>query len=116
MKEEIIDLISDMHEKKRKSLLERAYCGYERLAFGSVEDIIELVCKSNFSEKDLRSLDYFNISEVKKNKDGGIEVKFFDRLKALEKLENIACNDKNQALSFYSALEESANKLKFSEK
>lgn len=115
MRNDINDLISEMYEKKRKNLLERAYCGYERLAFGSIEDIVELVCKANFSEKDLNSLDFFNISEIKKNKDGGIEVKFFDRIKALEKLENISYDSKNQGMSFYSALEESAKKLKFYE-
>lgn len=115
MKNEINEFICEICEKKRKTLLDRAYCGYERLAFGSVEDIVELICKSNFSEKDLRGLDYFNISEIKKNRDGGLEVKFFDRLKALEKLENIACNNKNQGLSFYSALEKSAEKLNLSE-
>lgn len=116
MKNEINEFICEICEKKRKILLDRAYCGYERLAFGSVEDIVELICKSNFSDKDLKGLDYFNISEIKKNRDGGLEVKFFDRLKALEKLENIECNNKNQGLSFYSVLEKSAEKLNLSER
>lgn len=115
MKDEISNFISEMYKRKKKNFLERAYCGYERLAFGSTEDIIKLVCNPNFSEEDLSGLDFFNVSEIKRNRDGGLEVKFFDRLKALEKLENIVYNNEDQGLSFYNALEKSAEKLKFSD-
>ena len=35
----------------------------------------------------LGQMDLFMISEIKRPKDGAMEIKFFDRLKALEKLE-----------------------------
>ena len=33
-------------------------------------------------------MDLFLVSEIKRPKDGSMEIKFFDRLKALEKLES----------------------------
>ncbi len=56
----------------------------------------------------LPTLDLFNISEIKRVKGGGMEIKFFDRLKALEKLgQVISTTDKSQTQSFYDALEKS---------
>ena len=34
-------------------------------------------------------MDLFNVSEIKRKKNGEMEIKFFDRLKALEKLTDI---------------------------
>jgi hypothetical protein len=43
----------------------------------------------------MESLELFNVSEIKKPKGGGIEIKFFDRLKALEHLEALANGSKD---------------------
>ena len=37
----------------------------------------------------LAESDLFNVSEIKRVKGGGVEIKFFDRQKALEKLEEL---------------------------
>ena len=61
---------------------------------------------------DFDSLDLFNVAEIKRPKGGGLEIKFFDRIKALEKLgdiSEIAVQDAGQ--SFYEALEKSASTL-----
>jgi hypothetical protein len=68
----------------KKSLI---WSGLERLAFGSVNDAVFLV----FSEElpppsTIAKLDLFNVSELKRVKGGGVEVKIFDRQKALEKM------------------------------
>ncbi len=61
--------------------------GLERLAFGSVNDAVALACSEDFpSPNQLATLDLFNVAEIKKIKGGGIEIKFADRLKAMEKL------------------------------
>lgn len=61
--------------------------GLERLAFGRVNDAVSLVFAEEFpSEKKLQKLDLFNISEIKRDKNGGVEIKFFNRQKALEML------------------------------
>lgn len=50
------------------------------------------------------------ISELKKQRDGGFEIKFFDRLKALEKLDEIAKYHQNNhsAIDFCNAINNSA--------
>ncbi|MDF2567122.1 MAG: Terminase small subunit [Oscillospiraceae bacterium] len=85
--------------------------GLERLAFGSVCDPIKLLAVSgNMDEQQIDELDLFHISEIKKQKDGGFEIKFFDRFKALEKLLLLSEQDKgeNKMEGFYKALEQSA--------
>lgn len=61
--------------------------GFERLAFGNINDATFLV----FSEElpppsTIAKLDLFNVSELKRIKGGGVEIKIFDRQKALEKM------------------------------
>ena len=84
--------------------------GLRRLAFGEIQDAITLLFESEENILSvLPTLDLFNVSEIKKQKGGGMEIKFFDRIKALEKLrEVIGSDDKQTAVSFYDALEKSA--------
>ena len=56
------------------------------MAFGGVSDALRLLYTECPTEKELNEMDLFMISEIKKPKDGMLEIKFFDRLKALEKL------------------------------
>jgi len=81
--------------------------GLERLAFGSVNDAVALVFSEEVpSSCEISRLDLFNVSEIKRVKGGGVEVKFFDRQKALEKLwelENTA-DVNGSAESFFNAI------------
>ncbi len=101
---------------RTKSVVEQeVIAGYRQLAFGSVADALKLVCsESEPRGLDVETLDLFNISEIKRPKGGGIEIKFFDRLKALEHLEALSKSDSgdDSALPFYKALEKSAQALK----
>lgn len=86
-----------------------AKAGFKRLAFGSVADAIRLI---DGDRENLDGLDLFMISDIKIPKGGGMEIKFFDRQKALESLasmENTASG--NSTLPFYEALERSASFL-----
>lgn len=61
--------------------------GLKRLAFGSCTDAVYLVFADELPPSHVISnLDLFNVSEIKRVKGGGVEVKLFDRQKALEKL------------------------------
>lgn len=60
--------------------------GLERLAFGRTNDAISLIFSEEVTPNDVAQADLFNISEIKKVKGGGVEIKFFDRQKALERL------------------------------
>ena len=60
--------------------------GLSRLAFGQVNDAAALVFAEQPDPEQIAGADLFNVSELKRVKGGGVEVKFFDRQKALEKL------------------------------
>lgn len=95
--------------RKKKTTEEEVCEGLKHLAFGEVKDAIFLLFadENEIAEK-LKGLDLFNISEIKRPKGGGMEIKFFDRIKALEKLRDITSDSPSQPLSFYKALEEGA--------
>lgn len=81
--------------------------GLKRLAFGSCTDAVYLVFADELPPPTvIDRLDLFNVSEIKRVKGGGVEVKLFDRQKALEKLfefEN-TCSDRGNAESLIAAL------------
>ena len=81
--------------------------GYERLAFGSTADAFRLLMSTEEDGIDVGKLDLFNVAEIKRPKDGAMELKFFDRLKALDQLGNIP-EDGGAAVSLYEALKTSA--------
>ena len=60
--------------------------GLSRLAFGSINDAAALLFAEEPTREEVLSADLFNVSEIKKVKGGGVEMKFYDRQKALEKL------------------------------
>jgi len=89
-----------------------ATAGLQRLAFGSINDAVSLIlCDEQLSQTAVSSLDLFNISELKKVKGGGIEIKFADRVKAMELL--LACDreasDFNNAENLINALSASGD-------
>ena len=88
--------------------------GYRQFAFGSSSDAFKLLfCDELPHEAELESMNLLNISEIKRPKNGGIEIKFFDRLKALEKLSEISSDSHDdKGLPFYEAIERSAAAIK----
>ncbi len=109
-RKEIADEISNSQINKTKN--EEIVQGLKRLAFGSVADALKLVLCENAEQFNIEDMDFFNIAEIKKPKGGGIEIKFFDRLKALEKLSNICDKgDDDSSLPFYEAIKKSAKAL-----
>ena len=78
--------------------------GYRKLAFGSGTDALRLLFGSVQLE-DFDALDLFNVAEIKKPKDGALEIKFFDRLRALEHLQALSTADRaDSGLPLYRAL------------
>ena len=99
-------------EKERKSFSQQVEKGLCRLAFGSVTDAFRLMlCEDSLSAEEIEKLDLFNVSEIKRPKGGGLEIKFFDRLKALEKLAALGGGEENSQSSFIRALSEGARLL-----
>lgn len=88
--------------------------GLKRLAFGSVSDAVKLIFtdREEVTGSFLEGLDLFNVSEIKFQKTGGIEIKFADRLKALTLLSELGeRGEDDSALPFYKALERGAAAL-----
>ncbi len=85
--------------------------GLERLAFGAVNDVIEVVMsEEGVASHKIKTMNFFNVSEIKKVKGGGVEIKLFDRQKAMEKLLEIYEKNENSssAQEFLSALKGAA--------
>ena len=95
--------------RKKKTVEEEVRAGLRRLAFGEIQDaILLLFADENEILENLPRLDLFSVSEIKRPKGGGMEIKFFDRIRALEKLREAKNEAPTQPLSFYRALEEGA--------
>lgn len=98
--------------KKKKNLKQEINDGLRQLAFGDVKDCIYLLFAG---EEDiltsLPKLNLMNISEIKRPKGGGMEIKFFDRIKALERLGTAERESMDEPLSFYSALQQGAQNI-----
>ncbi|MBP3322774.1 MAG: hypothetical protein J6M16_01115 [Clostridia bacterium] len=88
--------------------------GYEKIAFGGIGDAVKLLFLEELSPKTAKKLDLFNVADIKKPKGGGMEIKFFDRIKALQCLENISDRDLD-APSFYDAILKGAQALENSD-
>ena len=90
--------------------------GLKRLAFGNCTDAIYLIFADELPPPDVISkLDLFSVSEIKRVKGGGVEIKFFDRLKALEKLYEMenSFSERDKATDLIKALSDSVGEGEF---
>lgn len=108
---DIAGRVKEYRDTRVNDLRLMALLGYERLAFGSIADCIQLLYMETPTLQRLEAMDLFMISEIKKPKDGAMEIKFFDRIKALEKLSEAQEDTHEKSLPFYKALERSADML-----
>lgn len=112
--------IREMTEKIRKETVisaDEVRAGLHRIAFSSSADAVKLIFSENAENMNFEELDLFNVSEIKRPKGGGVEIKFFDRIKALEKLGEISDKTaENSSAPFFEALERSAAALSGDEK
>lgn len=84
----------------KKSDTQLVIDGLKKLAFGKVNDAVSLVFAEDLPPPSaLAKMNLFNISSVKKVKGGGVEIQFFDRQKALEKLYDYALSNQNGQIS-----------------
>ena len=109
-RQDIKDALSAIKRQVQKG---DAAAGLKRLAFSSVSDALRLLyAEDPLTPAELERLDLFMVSEIKRPKGGGLEIKFFDRIKALEKLSELDnISDNNRMAPFYSALTEGVRHL-----
>ena len=98
-----------MEEKGRKEALD----GLRRIAFGSVADAVWLCERGEGPSREERETrDLYLVSEIKFQKSGTVEMKFFDRIKALDMLRCDSAAASDKAEPFFKALGDAA-KLTF---
>ncbi len=108
---DICDEIASLGKQNQKIMQSLAQIGYQRLAFGNIADAVSLLFMENPPSEQLKDMDLFSVSEIKKPKDGAMEIKFFDRLKALEKFEILSLSSSGDKNPLYEALNKGAEKL-----
>lgn len=97
--------------RRKKTLQEQIEQGLLDIALGSVGDAVSLLFMTEEEAlQKLPKMKLMNVSEIKRPKGGGTEIKFFDRLKALERLTQNNEGATDGSLSFYEALEKSADR------
>lgn len=101
---DISDEIAFLEKQLEQTMGCLAKTGYQRLAFGNIADAVSLLYMDKPSKEELEKMDLFSVSEIKKPKDGAMEIKFFDKLKALEKLEILSTGKDKEINPFYEAL------------
>lgn len=60
-----------------------------RLAFGDIRDAVRLLFCDEVNPRMLRNMNLFAVSEIKRPKGGGMEIRFFDRIEALRLLSEL---------------------------
>ena len=104
--------ITELKKEGKNSAKEDFKTGLRRIAFGSYADAVKLMFFDAPDEQKIEELDLFNSAEIKRPKGGGLEIKFFDRLKALEKLSQLEEDSEDASFSpFYEALKKGADAL-----
>lgn len=85
-----------VRKKVRQIIDEQVTCpaaqGLRRIAFGRNNDAVKLCFAEEVTQDMIDGLDLSGVSEIKCGKNG-VEIKFFDRQKALEKLYEIEENE-----------------------
>ena len=110
-KKEIQNEIQRLDKKRQRSEADIS-AGYFRLAFGCVSDAIKLIFSEDISEEKIERLDLFNIAEIKRKKCGDVEIKFFDRLKALQQLYEMSEGSDSGEASIFDAIRKGASALR----
>lgn len=83
---DVADEIANLAKVNERVMSKVARCAYKKLAFGSIADAISLLYMDSPTKKQLQDMDLYMVSEIKKLKDGSMEIKFYDKMKAFEKL------------------------------
>jgi hypothetical protein len=99
-----------MAEKRKSARLSssRAERGLRKIAFGKINDAVSLMFRDKLSPDELKKLNLNNVAELKQTKDG-LEIKFYDRMKALECLREMEEDGAGQS-PLYRALMQSVKK------
>ena len=106
------DEIARIRKIESEDIRSLAVSGLKKLAFGSVADAVSLIFRAGASKEELEKMDLFCVSEIKMPREGSMEIKFFNRLDALQMLFELAQAEETEAtVPFYEALRLGASAL-----
>ena len=93
-------------KRNEARLREDVIDGYRRLAFGANRDTLRLMFEEEPGRAALEKMDIFNVSAIKRDRSGALEIKFYDRCDALRHLEAFcsAAESREGAKTFYDAI------------
>jgi phage terminase small subunit len=79
-----------VRRKIRELKLQNEYCtaqqALRKIAFGRINDAVKLAFAEEVTPEMIERAELSCVSEIKRVKGGGVEIKFFDRMKAAEQL------------------------------
>ena len=90
-----------------------AVCSLYRLSLGRPNDALRLLYHEDPTDGELDALDLTSVAEIKRTKDKSVEIKFFDRIKATDKLHEVmnSSGESNSAGGLLEAMRLSAETL-----
>lgn len=94
---DIADEIGRVTREVSKVFRDTLMCAALRLTAADNNDAVKLVYREQVSDDELREMDLSGIAEIKRTKDKSVEIKFFDRLKALDRLSELSGADADSA-------------------
>lgn len=86
--------------------------GYRHLAFADVRDPVRLLFCDEIKPSLLKKLDLSSIAEIKRPKGGGMEIKFYDKLRALECMSSLCHDSSEDDCGIFEALERGSEALR----
>lgn len=95
-------------KKARRTKTDSIVSGYRRLAFGKVNDAVRLMFPEGLTPEEMKKLDLTSVAELRQAKDG-LEIKFYDRLKALECLHALEESAGGKSPLYRALIESTAN-------
>lgn len=101
-----------MRKRSKKISKQEILDGLRELAFGNISDAVSLLYKTDEEIREiLPTLNLGCVSEIKRPKDGAMEIKLADRFKAIDMLCKIYEKQSSvEPVSFYEALEKSVTR------
>ena len=82
---------------KKKNYREIAVREIEKLALCKTNDVLYLMFSKEVPEPDaFKKIDFSSVTEIKRDKDGGLQVKFVDRQSLFESLVKLTSEEKNE--------------------
>lgn len=96
-----------MNKETEQTVLE----GYRKIAFADISDPVRLLFCDEITAARLKKMDLFSIAEIKRPKGGGMEIKFFDRIRALQCMQQLG-QEETGGSEIYMALEKGSQALR----